>query len=234
MSWLIHLLRPQAELPPAVAQRLEAWRALPAVREDATIESMRLVVVDVETSGLNPRRHRLLSIGAVAVEGMRLAPQHTFNAVLRNETPTSRDNIAVHGLTPSAQAAGEPPEQALMEFLTFVGMSPCIAFHAAFDQTVLDRALRTTLGTRLPSMWLDLAHLAPAVVPEARLPQAALDDWLAYFRLQAHVRHNAVHDAQVASELLLILLARAAARGLTTLAQLSAAAQAHSRITTGG
>lgn len=234
MSWLVQLFRPQSDLPPPIAQRVDAWRALPAVTEDTPLQKMRFVVVDVETSGLDPRRDRLLSIGAVVIAGMRLAPRYTFSAVLRNERPSTRDNILVHGLTPSIQAAGEAPEQALSEFLAFVGNAPCVAFHADFDRTVFERALRTALGARLPNPWIDLARLAPVLAPEARLRDAALDDWLAYFRLRAHVRHDAVHDAHAAAEFFLILLQRAAARGFVTLARLRAAAEAHERFSTRG
>jgi len=140
----------------------------------------------------------------------------------------------VHGLTPTQQAAGETPEQALAKFLAFVGKYPCVAFHAYFDRTVLDRALRAELGLRLSNPWIDVAQLAPILYPEARLVHAALDDWLSYFRLRAITRHDAVHDAHATAELLLILLSRARSRDITTLAQLRAAAHMHSRITTGG
>lgn len=234
MSWLAHLFRPKSELAPVIAQAVEAWRGLPPVPDDIALEHARFIVLDVETGGLNPRRDALLSIGAVVVEEMRLAPRYTFSAVLRNPIPSSRENILVHGLTPSMQAEGEPPEQALSEYLRFVGKHPCVAFHAGFDRTALARALRAALGVRADNLWFDLAQLAPALVPQAHLPRAGLDDWLAYFRLQAHVRHNAVHDAQVAAELFLILLARANARGVTTLAELRALAQTQDRFSTRG
>lgn len=234
MSWLVQLFRSPDDLPPPIAQSLDAWRALPAVAEDAPLEQTRFVVVDVETSGLNPYRDHLLSIGAVVVEGARLAPRHSFSAVLRHETPSARDNVLVHGLTPSIQAAGEAPERALSEFLTFLGNAPCVAYHAEFDRTILGRALRTALGVQLSNPWLDLARLAPVLVPEARLRSSALDDWLAYFRLRAHVRHNALHDAQVAAQLFLILLKRAAARGITALARLRAAAETQKQFFTRG
>lgn len=234
MSWLVHLFRQKTDLAAPVAERVEAWRALPAETQDTPLENMRLVVVDVETSGLDPRRDRLLSIGAVVVENMRLAPQYTFSAVLRNEMPSPRENILVHGLTPSAQAAGESYDYALSEFLSFVGKSPCAAFHAGFDRAVLERALRTELGVQPENAWLDLAPLARTLVPEAKLPRGTLDGWLAHFRLRAHVRHNAVHDAQVAAELLLILLQRAQARGIATLAELFAAADMDKEFPTGG
>lgn len=234
MSRLAQLFCIRNDLPEPVAAAVHAWRAAAPVPETAGLAQIRFTVLDVETTGLNARRDRLLSIGAVAVEGLKLAPQHAFSAVLRNERPAGRDNIVVHGLTPAEQAAGEPPAQALAEFLARVGRSPCVAFHADFDRIVLERALRAELGVRFSNLWIDLAQLAPALFPEARLPQGALDDWLGYFRIQVYVRHDALHDAYAAAELFLALLARAEARGIATLAELRAAAHAHLRTITGG
>lgn len=224
MSWLTQLFRARSDLPEPIAASLKAWQVLEPVSDASALAQTRFVVADVETSGLNPRRDRLLSIGAVAVERMRIVPREAFDAVLRNEIPSTRANVLVHGLTPTRQAAGQRPEQVLSDFLDFVRNAPCVAFHAEFDRIVLNRALRRELGARLSNPWLDLAELAPALVPEARLVHAALDDWLAYFRIGVHTRHDAMHDAHAAAELLLILLARAEARGISTLAQLRAAA----------
>ena len=234
MAWLGQLFRPKVDLPVTVANAVDAWRALPGISDRVLISETRFVVLDVETSGLNPRRDRLLSIGALAVEHMHMAPRQAYNAVLRNDRPSTRENVLVHGLTPTRQAAGELPERALSDFLDFVGKAPCVAFHATFDRTVLDRALRAELGVRLANPWLDLAQLAPILFPEARLVYGTLDEWLAYFRLRVHTRHDAVHDAHATAELFLILLARAGARGISTLAQLRATGHKHLRITTGG
>lgn len=227
MTWLAQWFRPKADLPPTAARAVHVWRALPHIPESTPIEQVRFAAVDTETSGLDPRRDRLLSIGAVAVERMRLTPHKAFSAVLRNEAPTTRANVVVHGLTPARQAAGEPPERVLGEFLEFVGKAPCVAFHAPFDRAVLDRALRTELGVRPTNPWIDLAALAPALFPEARLAHGGLDDWLTYFRIRVRKRHDAIHDAQSAAELFLIMLARAGQRDISTLAQLRAAAHVH-------
>lgn len=233
MTWLAQLFQPKTELPEELVDAIEAWRALPESQDSAAIDETRFTVLDVETSGLDPRRDRLLSIGAVAVEQTRLAPGEAFSVIVRNQWPSTRENVVVHGLTPTQQAAGELPERALARFLAFAGKSPCVAFHADFDRTVLGRALRSELGVRLSNPWIDVARVAPILFPEARLVHGALDDWLAYFRLRAHTRHDAAHDAHVTAEIFLILLARANARGIFTLAQLRAAAHAHERITTG-
>jgi DNA polymerase-3 subunit epsilon len=222
MTWIARLFRPHVELPPGLAQAVSAWRALPSADERRPLAQTGFRVVDVETSGLDARRDRLLAIGAVAVENFKLNPGAGFAAVLRSEATNTRDNILIHGIGPQSQAAGQEPEQALLAFLGYAGKRPLVAFHAPFDQAVLDRALRQTLGVRLVNPWLDLARLGPALFPEARLAQATLDDWLRYFDLRAHTRHRAIYDAFASAELLLILLKRALARGVTNLNALRA------------
>lgn len=225
MSLLRRLFRPTVELPAALAQRVQAWRALPAANDAVPLAQARLVAVDVETSGLDPRRDRLLAVGACAIEHERLHPGTGFEALLRQETASNRDNILIHGIGPQAQAGGAAAEDALMGFLEFARKDLLAAFHAPFDRTMLDRAARETLGLRLVNPFLDLADLAPALCPEARLAHAGLDEWLAYFGLRAAQRHRALPDAVATGELLLILLARARARGVTTLSALRALAE---------
>ncbi len=235
MSWLHRLFRPHVELPPALARRVRAWRDLPPVPDRTALAETRFVVVDVETTGLDPRRDRLLSIGACVVENLRVLPGTNREWILRHEQATAtRENILIHGLGPAAQAAGVAHEAALMEFLEYAGKAPLVAFHAAFDQAVLDRALRTGLGLRVLNPWLDLAPLAPVLAPEARLSRKGLDAWLAYFHLRAFARHGAAYDALATAELFLILLARAQLRGIGTLSALRAAAEVQVRAARGG
>ena len=234
MSWLARLFRPHIELEPGLAERARAWREQPAVSDGIPLTQARFIVVDVETSGLDMRKDRLLSIGACAVEGMRLRAGESYATILQRDETSARANILIHGIGPQAQAAGEAPEESLLGFLEFAGRYPLVAFHASFDQTMLDRALRESLGVRLINPWLDLAQLGPALFPEARLIMAGLDDWLTYFGLRARARHRAMDDAFVTAELFLILLARARQRSLTTVSALHAACEQQARLVPGG
>ena len=234
MSWLTRLFRPDIELSTGMAGRAQRWRELPAVSEKIPLTAARFIVVDVETTGLDTRKDRLLSVGACAVEALRLRAGESYETILRRDEASARDNILIHGIGPQAQAAGEAPEESLMRFLEFAGKTPLVAFHASFDQAMLDRALRATLGVRLLNPWLDLAQLAPMLFPEARQMQAGLDDWLGYFGLRAQARHRAMDDAFVTAELFLILLARARARQLPVVGALHAACEQQARVVPGG
>jgi len=185
------------------------------------LDAVRWVVVDCESSGLDPARDRLLAIGAVAVRGARIELAESFAALLRQERPSEPGNILVHGIGGEAQLAGRPPAEALGAFRAFVGEGVPAAFHAAFDAELLRRAL----GPAAPRRWLDLAALAPALYPERAAACRALDDWLAAFGIAQQARHDALGDALAAAQLLLVLLAAARRQRILTLEALEAAAR---------
>jgi len=214
------------ELPQELAQRLSNWQQIDDQNQRAALDEVNLVVVDVETSGLDPRRDRLLAIGACKLRGRRLCVGEGFERIVFQEQMCSRDNILVHGIAPSEQKQGVPPEDALMDFLDYAGKYVLVAYHAYFDRTVLDRAARAALGTGFTNLWLDLAYLAPALCPEARLPHASLDEWLTRFDIRVRSRHRAMDDVLATGELLLIMVHRALRRGITTIGELVAESHA--------
>ncbi len=186
------------------------------------LRSPRWVVVDCESSGLNPARDRLLSIGAVALREGRVDTAQCFSAVLRQEQASAADNILVHGIGAEAQLGGGDPAAALQAFAAFIADSPPVAFHAAFDRALLERAIP---GWK--RRWLDLAELAPALFPGPARSCRSLDDWLAAFAIPHLARHDALADAYATAQLLLVLLAEAERQGFASADDLFTAARGH-------
>jgi DNA polymerase III subunit epsilon len=193
-----------------------SWSRWWGGREAPTPDARRWVVVDVETTGLDTRHDELLAIAAVAVRfDGEAKPQidlhDSFEAVLQHASAsTDKDNILVHGIGVGAQRAGALPREVLADFERWLGASPLVAWHAAFDRTMIGRAMRDHLQREGPSAWLDLAPVAAGLHPEINAD--ALDDWLAHFGIVCVARHNAAADALATAELLLRLWPRARAR----------------------
>lgn len=187
--------------------------------------ALRWVVVDCESSGLDPERDRLLSIGAVAVREGRVAHGDAFGAVLRQAQASEVPNILVHGIGGEAQLGGRDPATALDEFARYVAGSPLVAFHAPFDRALLGRAMAAG-GAGWKPRWLDLAQLAPALYPQREASCRSLDDWLGAFSIGHPARHDAMADAYATAQLLLVLLAEAERQGLSSAGELFAVARA--------
>lgn len=192
-------------------------------------DERRWIVLDVEASGLDAAHDRLLAIAALAVSvadearpGIDLGD--SFEVVLRQpEAEVDRPNILLHGIGVGAQRAGMDPREGLAAFAAWVGRSPLIAFHAAFDETMIRRAVHANGLPALPVPWVDLAQVAEVVRQDVRAK--SLDEWLEVFRIPVAVRHQAAADTLATAELLLrlwpsIVSQRAAAgfKGLVDLA----------------
>ena len=184
--------------------RLSAWLALPANTHRAIFRESRCVVLDVETTGLNLMTDTLISIGAVAVVNGRIALGDSFSVILQQRTSSRKENILVHGISGSEQREGVSPADALLAFLEYLGKDPLVAFHVAFDETMIRRAMRQYLGFSFKHPWLDLAYVMPALYPDLMHSHRALDDWSRHFDIRNENRHNAVADALVTAQLLLI------------------------------
>jgi DNA polymerase-3 subunit epsilon len=223
MNWLASFFSKKPELTPQQVERLTAWQALPTPRPDQTLRQSRCVVVDVESSGLNISRDRLIAIGAVAVVNGRVQLDDSLEIVLQQSQASAKDNILIHGIGGTAQTEGVAPADALLTFLEYLGKDPLVAFHVAFDESMISRALKTYLGLHFRHEWADLAYVGPALYPQFARSHRSLDDWMGLFRISNYARHNALADALSTAELLLALghklEARDAAsfRGLKTL-----------------
>jgi DNA polymerase-3 subunit epsilon len=175
--------------------------------------ALRWAVVDCESSGLDPERDQLLSIGAVAVREGRISHADAFGAVLKQDRASATPNILVHGIGAEAQLGGQDPASALTAFARYVAGAPLVAFHAAFDRALLRRAMAAT-GARWEPRWLDLAQLTPALFPKRAGSCKSLDEWLAAFSIGHPARHDATADAYATAQLLLVLLAEAERQGV--------------------
>jgi DNA polymerase-3 subunit epsilon len=174
-------------------------------------EPERWVVLDVESTGLDPRRDRLLAIAAVAVhrkgERLEIALADSFEAVLRHEAAApDKANILVHGIGVAAQRAGAEPAHVLQRFAEWAGDAPRLGFHVAFDRALIERSEREHGRAVSPGRWLDIEPLAALAHPDVKA--RALDEWMGHFGIDCLQRHHAAADALATAELLLRLWPR--------------------------
>ena len=179
---------------------------------------MRFVVADVETTGLNPFSDQLISIGAVEVVDDRIILNSGFEVVFRQLQASANANILVHGIDGTTQLEGLEPAAATLQFLDFVRNAPLVGFHADFDRLMIDRAAGAAVGRTPFNAWLDLAYLAPAVMPQPdRKMPLSFDQWMEKFGITNFARHNALADALATAQLLQVVLAHAREQGISTL-----------------
>ncbi len=193
----------------------------PKTPADQPLADMRLIVLDLETTGLNSAKDEVIAIGAVAINRQRIPLRDQFDLVLRRPELDISETVLIHGIGPEALVKGHELEDALLYLLEWMNGDPILAFHSAFDQKFLEKTLKQTLGYTQSHTWMDVAELLPATFPKAQVPGGRLDNWADHFGLEVSERHHAAADALATAELTLIALNQAHKKDVTTLAQLN-------------
>lgn len=176
---------------------------------------MREIVLDTETTGLDPYQgHRLVEIGCVELVN-RIPSGHTFHRYLNPERDMPAEAFAVHGL--SQEFLKDKPlfSEVAAEFLAFIADAPLVIHNAAFDIAFLnaefERGGFPMLGRERLVDTLVLARRKHAGSPNR------LDDLCVRYGIDntRRTKHGALLDAEILAEVYLDLIeARQAQLGL--------------------
>jgi DNA polymerase-3 subunit epsilon len=165
----------------------------------------RFVVVDVETTGLSAfRGHRIIEIGAVAVENHEVVGE--FQSLVDAGYRISRHAFAIHGITDEALEGAPKPEEIFPAFNEFTKNAMMVAHNARFDMEFLRHEYRR-LGFELRSKSRCTLILSRRLYPH--LPNHKLET--VYRHLfgdtdELERRHRALDDARLTAEIWLRML----------------------------
>lgn len=186
------------------------WRRPPA----RSVRELELVAVDLETTGLKPSRHEILSVGMVPLRGLSIDLSGARQLAVR---PSGRDGVGqsatVHDITDDVAAAARPLEQVLPEVLTALEGRVLLAHHAPIEVGFLTRACRacgqvppwlTVIDTVLLQRRVLRRGHAAAHVAEGEL---ALPAARRHLGLPRYRSHEALTDALACAELYLAQVA---------------------------
>ena len=193
--------------------------------DDTLIDQVRFVVLDSETTGLDPRHDRLITIGAVAVRTSEIQIDDSFDALIRVDENTSA--VAVHGVTRDESRGGVEEPEALERFLDYVRDGVIVGHHIGHDIATFDAGYQRHWGMRLLNRSMDTMDLTlhlerdGAFAGRPPIRQFTLDALCEMFDVIPHGRHTAGGDAFITAQVLLRLLKLAARCGRTTLGSIS-------------
>lgn len=166
---------------------------------------MREIVVDTETTGLDPTSgHRIVEIAAV--ELMHHVPTgRKFHSYINPERDMPADAFAVHGLSAEFLAGFSPFAAIAEEFAAFIGDAPLVAHNAEFDLAFLNAELERAGQPRLAGGIVDTLALARKRFPGA---PASLDALCRRFAidLSGREKHGAEIDCLLLAEVYIELL----------------------------
>jgi DNA polymerase-3 subunit epsilon len=190
--------------------------------DDTPIPLVRFVVLDSETTGLDPHTDRIITIGAVAVCDGEIVLSDAFDALIKVEKNTSA--VTVHGITRDEAQSGVDEPRALEAFLDYLRDGVIVGHHIGHDIATLDAACTRHWGMQLLNRNLDTMdltlHLERAGAFAGRPPirKYTLDALCEMFDVIPHDRHTAGGDAFITAQVFLRLARLALRSGRGTLA----------------
>ena len=192
--------------------------------DESSERGVRFVVLDSETTGLDARKDRLITIGAVAVRSDEILLEDSFETLIKIEH--NMQSVTVHGITRDQSQAGLEEPEALRRFLNYLGDGVIVGHHIMHDVETLNVACERHWGFELKNRSLDTMDLtlnlerdgAFAGQPEIR--SFSLDSLCELFDVKPHDRHTAPGDAFITAQIFLRLLALARKHARETLGAL--------------
>jgi DNA polymerase III subunit epsilon len=193
--------------------------------DETPIDRVRFVVLDSETTGLDPTTDRLITIGAVVVQGGEIVLEDSFEEMVKIEHNTTA--VTVHGVTRDATARGLDEPEALERFLHYLRDGVIVGHHIGHDVTTFDTGYERHWGFRMSNRSLDTMDLTlhlekdGAFAGRPPIRHFTLDSLCEMFGVIPHGRHTAGGDAFITAQVFLRLLRLASKCGRDTLGRLS-------------
>ena len=177
--------------------RVTASFALPE-----SLRHLSFVIVDVETTGFDPTRDRVLQVAAVVAHGDGSVSEH-FETIVRPENPAEYEHGAehIHGISTADVAAGMPLRTALERLIDLVSPHRFTAHNARFDLGFLRAESERAGLTWDIAEHLDTLALARQLDPE-RQRSHSLSALCGHYGIVREREHEALADARATAEVL--------------------------------
>jgi len=158
---------------------------------------MRRIVVDTETTGLDPKQgHRIIELAAIELDGRKLSLRR-FHRYLNPEREIEAGAVAVHGLTYERLQNEAKFADIAASFMEFIEGAELIIHNAPFDMSFINHELDLIGLPPLQNTVMDTLKVAREMHPGKKNSLNAL-----CARYEIDNSHRSLHGALLDTELL--------------------------------
>jgi DNA polymerase-3 subunit epsilon/CBS domain-containing protein len=188
-----------------------------AVTNATPLIALDAIVIDTETTGLDPRKSFIIEIGAVKIAGGRVVPDQTFRRLLRPPVPIPPQSSAIHGIDDGMVADAPDFSAVWRDFTDFAGDAVFVGHTLGFDFSIMEReCARSGIAWKRPKA-LDTQLLM--LVAEPNFGGLSLEQLANWLGVEITGRHSALGDALATAHIFNALVPHLRAKGIRTLAE---------------
>ena len=117
------------------------------------------IVLDTETTGLNPKKDEILSIGAVKIKDNKILISETFEVFVKPSKKISEKSIKIHQIRECDLQNAIAPKEAIFKLLKFIKSRPIVGYYIKFDIAILNRYIKSFIGADLPNELIEISSM---------------------------------------------------------------------------
>lgn len=166
------------------------------------------VSLDFETTGLNPKKAEIVSIGAVRIKNNAILASEMFEMLVKPTKEMERKSITIHHLRYADLKHAADAEDAFKALLAFIGPRPIVGYYIEFDMAILNRYAKKLIGCALPNRLIEVSGIyynkKEKLIPQGHI-DLRFDTIMKDLRLPFFGKHSASADAIMAAMIFLKL-----------------------------
>lgn len=188
---------------------LADFLATPWPDRKADCREIPIVAIDLETTGLDPRKDVILSIGLVEIVNFSVRLSTAWHSIVRIDRDIPGESAVIHQITDDQAAAGAPIEELLPELLRRLAGRPMLVHYSPIEQNFIDNACQQLYGAPFVTQIIDTLEIGQRVF-ERRNHLIQPGDLRLFnlrprYNLPQYKAHNALSDALATAELFLAM-----------------------------
>jgi DNA polymerase III epsilon subunit-like protein len=195
-----------------------------AIPLDSALDSLRYVVLDTELTSLDHRTNRLLSIGAISMQGPSIQLGNQFYRLINPGVSIPAESVVIHKLRGEDVVGGETPKQCLDDLCQFIEGAVLVGHFVDIELKILGKEMDQT-GHKFNNPAIDTARVHAWILRHgpysddlsAQLEKMDLATLAKFYSFDVQDAHHALSDAFLTARIWQKMLYALQAKGVRNL-----------------
>ncbi len=214
LSWLVGYESKRKQLlKKAPEGALRDFLSVPLPDLKTPIDKVNILAVDFETTGLDAKQDKLLSVGFVALKQQQISLNSSYHQIIKTKEQLQESNVIIHHITDSQKEQGKALATVVETLLQALAGKVMLVHFARIEKQFLTQACLELYGMAPVFPMIDTLALAKRRLDKRDVAydpsELRLTNLRQNFKLPDHHAHNALNDAIATAELFMAQMSKA-------------------------